>query len=188
MAAQTTKCRVKNKKVSSATEDGAPRYEVISRGPTKSNKTDTCNALLEQFDKEKLAIQEHLDNMDVMLFKPREELLKDEAPRYSVQRFRWFNMGWVAEVELDYKTKQVTYISENDDGEQIRSPPNGIWYIQRDPDTGLHLYVIFFHYKGIVEYSKKHILYQDQPGHMVCRTKHGETPSSKGWTAMWPVG
>ena len=106
----------------------------------------------------------------------------------SVQRFRWFNMGWVAEVELDYKTKQVTYISENDDGEQIRSPPNGIWYIQRNPDTGLHRYVIFFHYKGNVEYSKKHILYQDQPGHMVCRTKHGEAGSSKGWTAMWPVG
>ena len=50
----------------------------------------------------------------------------------------------------------------------------------------LHRYVIFFHYKGNVEFSKKHILYQDQPGHMVYRTKYGEAGGNKGWTAMWP--
>ena len=81
---------------------------MISRGPTKSNKTDTCNALLEQFDKEKLAIQEHLDNMDVMLFKPREELLKDEVKAELVRLAPKFGQFDITTLELAAMVKTKT--------------------------------------------------------------------------------
>jgi len=100
-----------------------------------------------------------------------------------VGKYRWFCLGWVAEVHLDCRTKKVTWV----DG-TCASPPNGEWTFDRNSD-GTGRFVVAFHHKGDLALQKTHVLYQDVKDRPHYRTRFGEAggAGSNRHVAMWPV-
>ena len=98
-------------------------------------------------------------------------------------KYRWFCLGWVAEVHLDCRTKKVTWVNGNK-----KSPPNGEWTFERNSD-GMGRFVVVFHYQGDLALQKTHVLYQDVKDRHHYRTRFGEAggAGSNRHVAMWPV-